>query len=78
MRHVIGWKFSAVLSSNRRYSHVDDPTADLEQRLLRMIQEFAKNLSKLMADWLRVGCPLQALQDVEICGNMWKLYGKLW
>lgn len=38
----------------REYSDVD-PTGDLEQRILRMIQEFAKRLSKLMADWLRVG-----------------------
>ena len=39
----------------REYSDVDDPTGDLEQRILRMIQEFGKRLSKLMADWLRVG-----------------------
>lgn len=38
-----------------RYSDVDDPSADLEPRILRMIQAFAKRLSKLMADWLRVG-----------------------
>ena len=49
--------FNCPPSLNRRYSDVDDPTVDLEQRILRMIQEFAKRLSKLMADWLRVGCP---------------------
>lgn len=39
----------------REYADVDDPSADLQSRILRMIGEFAKRLSKLMADWLRVG-----------------------
>lgn len=39
----------------REYADVDDPTAPLEKRVLRMIHEFSQRLSKLMSDWLRVG-----------------------
>jgi len=39
----------------REYADVDDPSAGLQARLLVMIRECAKRLSKLVADWLRVG-----------------------
>lgn len=39
----------------REYSDVDDPSAPLQARILTMVREFGKRLSRLMADWLRVG-----------------------
>jgi len=39
----------------REYADIDDPNAPLSSRILRMIREFSKRISKLMADWLRVG-----------------------
>jgi len=39
----------------REYADVDDPTAPIQARTLIMVHEFAKRLSKLVADWLRVG-----------------------
>lgn len=40
---------------NREYADTDDPSAPLQSRVLRMVHEFAKRLSMLMANWLRVG-----------------------
>eukprot|EP00933_Yihiella_yeosuensis_P063264 TRINITY_DN66383_c0_g1_i1.p1 TRINITY_DN66383_c0_g1~~TRINITY_DN66383_c0_g1_i1.p1 ORF type:complete len:620 (+),score=128.04 TRINITY_DN66383_c0_g1_i1:73-1860(+) len=39
----------------REYADVDDPTASLESRVLRMVKEFANRLQKMVSDWLRVG-----------------------
>lgn len=39
----------------REYADIDDPSAELQPRILRMMSEVAKRFSKLMADWLRVG-----------------------
>eukprot|EP00929_Paragymnodinium_shiwhaense_P061704 TRINITY_DN30843_c0_g1_i1.p1 TRINITY_DN30843_c0_g1~~TRINITY_DN30843_c0_g1_i1.p1 ORF type:complete len:694 (-),score=107.48 TRINITY_DN30843_c0_g1_i1:163-2244(-) len=39
----------------REYSDVDDPSLPLQERTLRMASEFARRLSRLVADWLRVG-----------------------
>jgi len=45
VRHVLVREFAAV----------DDPSAELEVRILRMVHEVAKRLSKLVSDWIRVG-----------------------
>jgi len=39
----------------REYADCDDSSAPLQQRIIRMVGEYANRLSKLMADWLRVG-----------------------
>lgn len=39
----------------REYSDVDDPAAPLQSRVLVLAEAVAQRLSKLMADWLRVG-----------------------
>mmetsp|Transcript_56119 Transcript_56119/g.121417 ORF Transcript_56119/g.121417 Transcript_56119/m.121417 type:complete len:659 (-) Transcript_56119:240-2216(-) len=39
----------------REYADIDDPSAPLQSRILLMAREFARRLSRLVADWLRVG-----------------------
>lgn len=40
---------------SREYASIDDPSQTLQSRTLVMSREFARRLSKLVADWVRVG-----------------------